>query len=65
MKRVRETFGLTNLKLMIPFCRTPEEGKRVLDAMREGGLVRGERGLEVYVMAEIPSNILLAERFAK
>src|ERR1019366_6806222 len=56
------TFGLTNLKLMIPFCRTPEEGKRVLDAMREGGLVRGDRGLEVYVMAEIPSNILLAER---
>jgi pyruvate,water dikinase len=65
VKRVRETFGLTNLKLMIPFCRTPEEGKRVLDAMREGGLVRGDRGLEVYVMAEIPSNILLAERFAE
>jgi pyruvate, water dikinase len=65
VKRVRETFGLTNLKLMIPFCRTPEEGKRVLEAMREGGLVRGEHGLEVYVMAEIPSNILLAERFAE
>ena len=65
VKRVRETFGLTNLKLMIPFCRTPEEGRRVLDAMREGGLVRGEGGLEVYVMAEIPSNILLAERFAE
>jgi pyruvate,water dikinase len=64
VKRVREQFGLTNLKLMIPFCRTPEEGKRVLDTMREGGLVRGERGLEVYVMAEIPSNILLADRFA-
>jgi pyruvate,water dikinase len=65
VRRVRETFGLINLKLMIPFCRTPEEGRRVLDAMREGGLVRGERGLEVYVMAEIPSNILLAERFAE
>ena len=65
VKRVRETFGLTNLKLMIPFCRTPEEGERVLGAMRDGGLVRGENGLEVYVMAEIPSNILLAERFAK
>jgi pyruvate,water dikinase len=65
VKRVRETFGLTNLKLMVPFCRTPEEGKRVLDTMREAGLVRGERGLEVYVMAEIPSNILLAERFAE
>jgi len=65
VRRVREVFGLTNLKLMIPFCRTPDEGRRVLDAMREGGLVRGERGLEVYVMAEIPSNILLAERFAE
>ena len=65
VKRVRETFGLTNLQLMVPFCRTPEEGRRVLDAMAEGGLVRGERGLEVYVMAEIPSNILLAERFAE
>jgi pyruvate,water dikinase len=65
VKRVRETFGLTNLKLMVPFCRTPEEGERVLGAMREGGLVRGENGLEVYVMAEIPSNILLAERFAR
>jgi pyruvate,water dikinase len=65
VKRVRETFGLTNLKLMVPFCRTPEEGERVLGAMREGGLVRGEKGLEVYVMAEIPSNILLAERFAR
>ncbi|HEY3820282.1 MAG TPA: phosphoenolpyruvate synthase [Polyangiaceae bacterium] len=65
VKRVRETFGLTNLKLMIPFCRTPEEGRRVLDAMRDGGLARGEQGLEVYVMAEIPSNIILAERFAE
>ena len=65
VKRVREEFGLTNLKLMIPFCRTPEEGKKVLETMREAGLVRGERGLEVYVMAEIPSNILLAEHFAE
>ncbi len=65
VKRVRETFGLTNLKLMIPFCRTPEEGERVLATMGEGGLVRGENGLEVYVMAEIPSNIILAERFAR
>jgi pyruvate,water dikinase len=65
VKRVREEFGLTNLKLMIPFCRTPEEGKKVLETMREAGLVRGECGLEVYVMAEIPSNILLAERFAE
>jgi pyruvate, water dikinase len=65
VKRVRDVFGLTNLKLMIPFCRTPEEGERVLAAMKDGGLVRGDKGLEVYVMAEIPSNILLAERFAK
>ena len=65
VKRVREEFGLTNLKLMIPFCRTPEEGRKVLETMREAGLVRGERGLEVYVMAEIPSNILLADRFAE
>ncbi len=65
VRRVRETMGLTNLALMIPFCRTPEEGARVLDAMREGGLVRGERGLEVYVMAEIPSNILLADGFSE
>jgi pyruvate,water dikinase len=63
--RVRDEFGLTNVKLMIPFCRTPAEGERVLATMREGGLVRGERGLEVYVMAEIPSNILLAEDFAR
>jgi len=65
VKRVRDVFGLRNLKLMIPFCRTPEEGERVLAAMGEGGLVRGDQGLEVYVMAEIPSNILLAEEFAK
>jgi len=63
--RVRDVFGLTNLKVIIPFCRTPEEGERVLTAMRRGGLVQGEKGLEVYVMAEIPSSILLAERFAK
>jgi pyruvate,water dikinase len=65
VRRVREEMGLENLKLMIPFCRTPEEGERVLATMREGGLVRGERGLEVLVMAEIPSNILLAKRFAE
>ena len=54
-----------NLNVMIPFCRTPAEGESVLATMKEGGLVRGERGLEVYVMAEIPSNILLAEDFAR
>ena len=65
VRRVREVMGLTNVAVMIPFCRTPEEGTRVLEVMREGGLVRGARGLEVYVMAEIPSNILLADRFAE
>jgi len=65
VKRVRDEFGLTNVKVMIPFCRTPEEGKKVIATMAEAGLVRGTRGLEVYVMAEIPSNILLAERFAE
>jgi pyruvate,water dikinase len=64
IRRVRERFGLKNLVPMIPFCRTPEEGRRVLEVMREGGLERGVDGLEVYVMAEIPSNVLLAEEFA-
>jgi pyruvate,water dikinase len=64
VKRVRETMGLTNLKVMIPFCRTPAEAEKVLATMAEAGLVRGERGLEVYMMAELPSNVLLADRFA-
>ncbi len=62
--RIREEMGLTNVKVMIPFCRTVEEGKRVLEVMKTCGLERGKNGLEVYVMAEIPSNILLAEDFA-
>ena len=65
IKRVREEFGLTNLTVMVPFCRTPEEGKKVLDVMAEEGLPRGKDGLEVYVMAEIPSNILLAADFCQ
>lgn len=65
VRRVREVLGLTNLKVMIPFCRTPEEGAKVLEVMREGGLARGRDGLEVYVMAEIPSNVILAERFGE
>lgn len=64
MKRVREEMGLENLKVMIPFCRTPEEGKKVLDLMETLGLKSGERGLEIYVMAEIPSNVIQAEQFA-
>jgi pyruvate,water dikinase len=65
MKKVREEMGLTNVKIMIPFCRTIEEGKKVLAVMAKNGLKRGHNGLEVYVMAEIPSNIILAEEFAK
>jgi pyruvate, water dikinase len=65
MKRVREEMGLTNLKLMIPFCRTVTEGTKVLDVMAEYGLVRGQNGLEVYVMCEIPSNVIAAEAFAQ
>ncbi|HEU5102715.1 MAG TPA: phosphoenolpyruvate synthase [Roseiflexaceae bacterium] len=65
VRRVRDVFGLKNLKLMVPFCRTVEEGRRVLEVMQEGGLVRGADGVEVYVMAEIPANVLLAEQFAE
>lgn len=64
VRRVRERMGLTNLKVMVPFCRTPEEGQKVLSTMAEGGLVRGENGLEVYCMAELPSNFLQAKEFA-
>lgn len=65
MKKVREEMGLKNVKLMIPFCRTIEEGKKVLMEMKTNGLTQGEKGLEVYVMIEIPSNVLLADEFAK
>ncbi len=65
IKKVREEFGLTNLKVMIPFCRTVEEGKKVLSAMRKNGLKRGIKGLEVYVMCEIPSNVILADQFSE
>ena len=64
LKKVRDEMGLVNVKLMIPFCRTVDEGKRVLAEMAKHGLVRGENGLEVYVMCEIPSNVLLADQFA-
>jgi len=65
LRMVREEMGLTNVKVMIPFCRTVEEGWRVLDEMTAHGLRRGERGLEVYLMCEIPSNVLLAGEFAE
>ncbi len=65
MKQVREVMGLTNIKLMVPFCRTVEEGGLVVAEMERHGLKRGENGLEVYVMCEIPSNVILAEEFAE
>jgi pyruvate,water dikinase len=65
LKKARDEMGLTNIKVMIPFCRTPEEGKKVISIMEKYGLKQGENGLEVYVMCEIPSNVVLAEEFAK
>jgi len=64
VKKVRDEMGLTNLKLMIPFCRTIEEGRKVQAEMEKNGLKRGQDGLEIYVMCEIPSNVILAGEFA-
>ncbi len=65
MKKVRDEMGMTNLKIMIPFCRTVEEGQKVKAIMAKHGLVRGQNKLQIYVMAEIPTNIILADQFAK
>jgi pyruvate, water dikinase len=65
VRKVREDMGLTNLKVMIPFCRTIEEGQRVQAEMEKHGLKRGVNGLEIYVMCEIPSNVILAAGFAE
>ena len=65
MKYVRENMGLHNVKLMIPFCRTPDEGKKVIELMGEEGLVRGKNGLEVYVMVEIPANVLEMDELSR
>ena len=65
LKQVREEMGLTNVIPMVPFCRTPEEGQAVLDEMASHDLVRGQNGLQVYVMCEIPNNVILIEEFAK
>lgn len=65
IKKVRDVFGFKNVIVMIPFCRTAEEGKKVLEIMASEGLKQGENGFKVYVMAEIPANIILAEEFAK
>ncbi len=65
LKKVRNEMGLQNVKVMIPFCRTVEEGRLVLREMAKHGLIRGKNGLEVYVMCEIPSNIILADQFSE
>jgi len=65
MKKVRDEMGLKNVKLMVPFCRTVEEGRKVIAEMAKHGLKRGQDGLEIYVMCEIPSNVILAEKFAE
>jgi len=65
IKKAREVWGLKNIIVMVPFCRTVEEGKKVLETMKEFNLERGKDGLQVYVMCEIPSNVLLAKEFAQ
>jgi pyruvate,water dikinase len=64
LKKARNEMGLTNIKPMIPFCRTPEEGRKVIEIMNEYGLKQGENNLEVYVMCEVPSNVVVADQFA-
>lgn len=65
LKRVREEFGFANVVVMVPFCRTPAEADRVIEVMAQNGLKRGENGLQIYMMCEIPSNVILAEEFAR
>ena len=65
LKKVRQEYGLKNMKMMVPFCRTVEEGEKVLKIMASEGLKRGQDGLEVYVMCEIPANVILAPEFAR
>jgi pyruvate,water dikinase len=65
IKRLREEMGFTNVIVMIPFCRSVAEADKVLETMASNGLKRGAKGLEVYVMCEIPSNVILAAEFAK
>ncbi|MEY4503804.1 MAG: hypothetical protein RL154_96 [Pseudomonadota bacterium] len=65
LKYVRDEMGLTNMKLMLPFVRTPEEGRKVLAIMKEQGLTQGENGLQIYVMCELPSNVIMADEYLK
>jgi pyruvate,water dikinase len=63
LKRVREEMGLDNIKIMIPFVRTPDEGKKVIEIMNKQGLIQGKNELEIYAMCEIPANVILADKF--
>jgi pyruvate,water dikinase len=65
LRRVREEMGLSNLRIMVPFCRTVEEGRRVIATMAANGLKRGENGLEIYVMCEIPNNVIRIDAFSE
>jgi pyruvate,water dikinase len=65
MKHIREEMGLTNLIIMVPFCRRVDEAEKVLAEMEKNGLKRGENGLEVYMMCEIPNNVILIDEFSK
>ena len=65
MKKVRNEMGLNNVKLMVPFCRTIDEAKKVVDVLAQNGIVQGENGLELYMMVEIPSNVILIEEFGE
>jgi pyruvate,water dikinase len=65
MKRIRDEMGLTNMKIMIPFCRTVKEGEGVIAEMASHGLAQGENGLEIYAMCEIPANVVMADAFLK
>jgi len=65
MRKVRDEMGLINVKLMVPFCRTVEEGRLVVAEMRKHGLIQGKNGLELYMMCEIPSNVIMADEFAE
>jgi len=65
LKIVRDEMGLTNIKIMLPFVRTPEEGKKVIEIMNSQGLVQGKNSLEIYAMCEIPANVILADKFLK
>lgn len=65
LRKARSEVGLSNIKVMVPFCRTPQEGRQVIEIMKNFGLVQGEEDLEIYVMCEIPSNVICADQFAE